>query len=30
MKDQEQTVELQELQVTAKRPVAKPEADSER
>ena len=29
MKDQEQTVELQELQVTAKKPVAKPETDSE-
>ena len=29
MKDQEQTVELQEVQVTAKKPVAKPAADSE-
>ena len=29
MKDQEQTVELQEVQVTAKKPVAKPETDSE-
>ena len=29
MKDQEQTVELKEIEVVAKKPVEKPEADSE-